>query len=199
MKRLLPRMKENDVLALKWLVKAVLLFLFLDHVIWDWPLFHEQIVGPYARFVTWGLEKILDLFGYEVTRDRVLLYVAELPYRVRISSRCTGLHGGFGIYLAVVLTLPASSLRARAAWLVLGFVTISAFNLARIAAVLALSTAGRETFQSYHDLSMDLNMLVGGLMALLAVRSLALAPRGIRVFRRSSGEGEASEPSNGSP
>ena len=86
-------------------------------------------------------------------------------------------------------TLPAPVLRARIFWVALGTVILTVANLFRIIGVIALTATDPSRFQFFHDLAIDFDLLVGGTLSLLAIRSLTLNPMGIKVFKRSGGKG----------
>jgi exosortase/archaeosortase family protein len=183
--------KQQDLLALKWLAKACVVYFFFQ---WLWNLgwVEAEIAEPYTRVLAWELENILRLLGYDVARNQSFLTVAGFPYAIKIIPRCLGfMGGGFFIFLSVVLTLPSPSLRARVFWLIVGSLVLSSTNLLRITIVILISFTDPSSFELVHKGSIDVNTLVGGILALLAVRSLSLSPMGIKVFRRSPLKGAA--------
>lgn len=181
--------KKEDLLAVKWLIKAIVVWLLISEVIWESAWVQAYIADPYTGMVAWELEKILHLLGYEVARDHADLAIRGIPYAIGISPRCTGLSAGFFIYLGVVTTLPAPALRARIFWLALGTAVLTATNIFRVTAVIVLTSTDPSRFAFFHKISIDLNLLVGGVLSLLAVRSLSLKPMGIKVFKPSGGKG----------
>ena len=178
MKRVLRFNKKEDLLAVKWLIKAIVVWLLISEVIWESAWVQAYIADPYTGMV-----------GYEVARDHADLAIRGIPYAIGISPRCTGLSAGFFIYLGVVTTLPAPALRARIFWLALGTAVLTATNIFRVTAVIVLTSTDPSRFAFFHKISIDLNLLVGGVLSLLAVRSLSLKPMGIKVFKPSGGKG----------
>ena len=100
-----------------------------------------------------------------------------------------GMVAALFIYLAVVTTLPAPAFRSRIFWVALGTAVLTVANLFRITGVLVLTSTDPSRFQFFHDLAIDFDLLVGGTLSLLAVRSLSLNPMGIKVFKPSGTKG----------
>jgi len=182
--------REQGLMALKWILKGVAIYIILSMWIWDSHWVQAEIAEPYTRVLAWELEKILRLLGYEVVRNQSFLTVTGLPFVIKIIPRCLGfLGGGFFIFLACVLTLPSSSLRSKVFWLSIGSLALTVTNILRITIVIVLSFEDPSSFDLVHKGSIDVNTLVGGVLALLAFRSLGLKPKGINVFRRSAARG----------
>ena len=174
-------------MAIKWFIKAVVVYWSIEWI-WRSSWVQSEILQPYTRVLAWQLEQILRILGYEVARNVSFLFVKGFPYGIQIVPRCLGfLGGGFFLFLAAVLTLPSSSpLRTRIYWLVSGLLVLTAANILRITVVIVVSCNDPPSFELFHSSSIHANVLVGGVLALLAVRSLTLNPMGIKVFRRST-------------
>lgn len=171
-------------MALKWLVRFVVVYIVISQVIWNMSWFRTQIVDPYRPVLTWELEHTVSWLGFETFREGSVLYVRGSPIAFSVAQECTGFFGGFFIFLSVVVTLPAKSWPARLKWLLAGAAAMAAANLIRLTFVIALASWRPSTFELVHGLSDIFNMLIGGLVSLLAARYLTLLPRGIKTFGR---------------
>ena len=127
----------------------------------------------------------VSILDFDVRLSQSRLYIKGLPYAIRISPNCTGLWGGFFVFIAVVSTLPAPSFRRRFLWIVIGVFILTSTNLIRIVIVIALCLMDPTRFHFFHTISQDINIFIGGVLSLIAVRSLFLGPLGIRAFRSS--------------
>ncbi|MFC1857260.1 hypothetical protein ACFL9U_04440 [Thermodesulfobacteriota bacterium] len=174
--------KKEDIPAIKWLLKFTLLYLFLSQVLWKSEPFWTEILGPYTKVLAWELEHILNLLGFEITRNQSSLSALGSIFRVKIIQECTGFWGGYLVFLSVVTTLPASSFKSRVFWLVAGTAFIKAFNLLRLTVLLSLSFNNPDLFRPMHNILSDVNTLAGGGISLLAAHYLSLAPLGIKIF-----------------
>jgi exosortase/archaeosortase family protein len=180
--------KKEDIPAIKWLIKFVVLYLLLSQILWNLDWFRSEIVGPYTKVLAWELEKILNLFGFEITRVQSTLSAQDSVFRVKIIPECTGFWGGYFVFLSVVTTLPASSFKSRAFWLIAGSAFIKAFNLLRLTVLLSLSFNDPDLFRPLHNILADVNLLAGGGISLFVVHRLSLVPAGVRAFKRRAGQ-----------
>ncbi|MBF0529884.1 MAG: archaeosortase/exosortase family protein [Deltaproteobacteria bacterium] len=176
--------REIDTQVWRWVVKFILVYVLVSQVLWNINWFRAHVVNPMRPILAWELEKTGTAFGLVVHREDHTLFVEGSPLSFRVDEECTGFFGGFFIFLAVAVTVPASSFRRRILWLVLGAVVMEAANLTRLTVVLVISSRSPASFDLMHELSDIFNMIVGGGLSFAAVYSLALAPRGIRPFRR---------------
>jgi exosortase/archaeosortase family protein len=180
--------KKEDIPAIKWLIKFIILYLLLSQVLWKSEPFWTEILGPYTKVLAWELEHILNLLGFEITRNQSTLSAQGSIFRVRIIQECTGFWGGYLVFLAVVTTLPAPSFKSRVFWMIAGSAFIKAFNLLRLTVLLSLSFNDPDLFRPMHNLLSDVNTLAGGGVSLFVVHRLSLVPAGVRVFRRRAGQ-----------
>ena len=176
--------------ALIWLVKFVVLYLLISQVMWNTSWFREQIAQPYTRVVAWELQRTVAWFVETVVRQGSSLYVPGGRFIYNVAPECTGFFGGFFIYLSVVLTLPAPSWAKRLAWTAVGAVIMAGVNLARLTAVLVISSRSPDMFDLVHGWSDVANMLAGGALSIVAGHYLFFAPAGVRAFRRDRGDRE---------
>ncbi|MBF0531176.1 MAG: archaeosortase/exosortase family protein [Deltaproteobacteria bacterium] len=176
--------RQVDTLYLSWLVKFILVYVLISQVLWNMDWFRAQVVTPYRPILAWELEKTVSTFGAAIHREGSILFVKSCPTPFEISDECTGFFGGFFIFFAVATTIPAPSFRRRILWLVIGAVVMELSNLARLTAVLVMTSRSPSSFDLAHDLSDIFNMVVGGGLSLAAAYYLSLAPRGIRPFQR---------------
>ena len=174
--------KKENILAIKFLIKFIVLYLFLSQVLWKSEPFWTEILGPYTKVLAWELEHILNLLGFEITRNQSILSAQGSILRVNIIQECTGFWGGYLVFLSVVTTLPAPSFRSRVYWMIAGTAFIKVFNLLRLTFLLSLSFNDPDLFRPLHDILSDVNTLAGGGVSLLAARYLSLGPLGIKVF-----------------
>jgi len=177
--------KEEDLLAIKWLIKGVIVYYVVEHWIWNWS-WVQAGVQDYTPVLAWGIDRVLTLLGFEVLREQSTLFLKNGLLVYKITPWCTAVWGGFLVFLTVVVTLPGPTLLARLRWILYGALIIQGANLLRITTVMIMTAGNPEIFWQFHQLSMSVDMFIGGVLALLAVRSLTLTPRNIRVFRRSS-------------
>lgn len=175
--------KKEDILAIKWFVKFIILYLLLSQVLLQSEPFWTEILGSYTKVLAWELEHILNLLGFEITRNQSTLTAQGSILRVNITQWCTGFTGGFLVFISVVATLPARSSKSRVFWMIAGTAFLIAFNLLRLTVLLSVSFNDPDVFRPLHDILSDVNTLAGGGVSLLAARHLSLGPLGIKVFR----------------
>lgn len=175
---------KEDREAVLWLVKFALVYLLVSQVIWNMSWFRQTVVESYRPVLAWELEKTVSWFGLSASRKGPVVMVEGSPFAYSVAAECTGFFGGFFVFMAVTLTLPAPSWRPRAVWLLAGALVMAAVNLARLTAVLVISSRNPDMFEPVHGASDILNMAVGGGLSLLAAHFLFLKPNGIRLFRR---------------
>ena len=174
--------KKEDILAIEWLIKFIVLYLFLSQVLWNSDWFKPEIVVPYTKVLAWELEKILNLLGFEITRNQSTLSAQGSVLIVNIIPQCTAFWGGYLVFFAVVTTLPAKSLKSRIFWLVVGTAFINGFNLLRLTVLLSFSFNDPDRFRSLHHILREVNVLAGGGISLFVVHRLSLGPSGIKIF-----------------
>jgi exosortase/archaeosortase family protein len=184
--------RRLDLMAIKWFIKVEVVYWSIE-LFWRSDWMSDHVVLHYTRVMAWELQQVLGILGYEVARNGTLLTITGLPFGIHIAPNCLGfLGGGFFLFLAALLTLPSPTpLRARVYWLIVGSVVLTAINFLRIIVVIIVSYSEPSSFELFHNSSMDVNLLAGGILALVVARSLSLKPMGIKVFRRSKARAAA--------
>lgn len=185
--------KKTDLEAVKWLVKFWLVWFVIARLLWQTSLVQSAVENWYAPVVAKIVAFLVSLLGFETWVREAVIYVQGSRLAFHVTPDCTGLYGGFFIFLAVVLTLPAPSWKARLSWASIGVTTMIAANALRLTAVAAAAANNPESFDPIHEASDVFNMLVGFVLSILAVKSLALDPRGIKLFKRRPSKQTASD------
>lgn len=176
--------KAVDRRAIKWLIKFLVVWFLIARVIWKTDWVRQAVAEYYCPVVAGALSWLVEALGREAAVESATLFLEGSRLAFVITPDCTGLYGGFFIFLAVVLTLPVQSQPVRLLWILGGGLTMIAANLIRLTALILISADRPDYFDLLHETSDVFNMVVGCVLCFLAVKRLSLNPLGVKVFRR---------------
>ena len=176
--------KRQDLTAVKWAISFGIVYLGLSQVVWNLDRFRLYLLQPYNLFLAWLLDPILTVLGHEVFRDHNMIYVKGSPIVYVMGLWCSGLYGGFFIYISAAGTFPSPSLRTRMKWLIGGALLLALGNLFRIVVLIMVSSRDPGLFDLAHNLSQQFNMVLGCVLTFFALNELMLRRLGVKVFRR---------------
>jgi exosortase/archaeosortase family protein len=178
---------ERDILALKWLLRFGIVYLGLVHWVWNLGWFNTTVVDPYRELIPELLAWIFRALGQACRGQGTLFFLSDATLTFHINRYCTGIFPGSFIFLAVILTLPAPSLRSKIIWLVGGSVALALANLLRLVITIAIASANPDRFDPVHATLSNLLMLAGCGLSFWGTVALTLKPYDVRVFGRQLG------------